>query len=189
MKKILFLLSAGCLLMACQPKEEFENPATTITGYEVAGEGFMPVGLTTISEMFTHDSICPSMLMIATQIHTYHYADGHTEVEDHGTFLHYSIDSIGAVYTDPVIYAADSASLFASAAFTPHNDSTLYAANIVVQLDEIGAPLSAIAYVLYPAQWATLRWERAESLSDSYGNSPRRFALPERVRQTMPLDH
>ena len=182
-KKMYLLLGAVCLLGACQPKEkEVEDPANIITSYEVEGDGFMPTGLTTISGMFERDSVCPSMMMIATQIYTYHFADGHSEVEDHGTFLHYSIEGIGAVYTDSVIYAADSLSIFSSAAFTPENDSLQYAANIVVQLDEVGAPISAIAYVLYPNQWATLRWERKKDDTPPDQEKRRRFAIPQTIQ-------
>lgn len=179
MKKLLFSLVAACTFGACHsPEEEVEDPATIITGYEVDGHGFMPTGPTLVSGIFGRDSVCESVMMIASEIYTFHYADGHSEEEDHGTFIDYTIDGVGQVFIDSVSFASDSLSVFGNGEFEPVGDSLAYTANIVVELKENHAPISAVCYVAHNGTWATLRWKREEPTPPDYSESPRRFALP-----------
>lgn len=175
------LLMLGGAIVSCSSKDDevMDDLSKTITGYEIEGSGFMPAGPTLVSGYFDHDSICSSIMMIASQIYTYHYADGHKEIEDHGTFLNYSIDGVGTIYVDSVSYAADSLSFFSPAEFTPMGDSLSYTANVVVKLNENGAPIKAIAYVAHNEKWATFNWTREETKLPDYWDAPRRFALPE----------
>lgn len=180
MRKIIVLLMSACLIIACQTKEEIEDPATTVTSIEIDAHGFMPTGPTIVSGIFEHDSTCESMMMIAEELYTYHYADGHTQVEDHGTFVHYTIDGVGLIHVDSVSYAADSMSVFGNGDYVPLGDSLAYTANIVIALNENHAPINAICYVAHNGKWATLRWKR-EEVTPVYWDCPRRFALPENM--------
>lgn len=186
MKKKLFLLLTACTFGACHsPEEDVEDPANIITSYEIDAHGFMPIGPTLVSGIFECDSVCESMMMIASEIYTYHYADGHSEVEDHGTFIDYTIDGVGQVFIDSVCYASDSMSVFGNGEYDPVDDSLAYTANIVVELKENHAPVSAICYVAHNGTWATLRWKREEPTTPGYWESPQRFALPRKKKGSM----
>ncbi len=158
-----------------------EDLSKIVTGYEIDGHGFMPSGQTKVSGYFDKDSVCESVVMIASQIYTYKFADGHTEIVDRGTFLNYSIDGVGTIYVDSVSYAADSLSLFSPAEFTPKGDTLAYTANVVVKLNQNGAPVKAIAYVAHKEKWATFTWTREEETKSDYWDAPRRFALPKEI--------
>lgn len=167
--------------MACQHhEEEIDDPATIVTSMEIDAHGFMPTGPTVVSGIFEHDSVCESVMMIASEIYTYHYADGHSKAEDHGTFVNYTIDGVGRVYVDSVSYASDSMSVFGNGEYEPVGDSLCYTANIVVELKENHAPVRAVCYVAHEGKWATLRWKREEAPSSPYWDAPRRLALPQK---------
>lgn len=174
MKKMLFLLLAMPLLMACRmEKEDVDDPAEIIINYEIDVHGFMPTGPTIVNGIFEHDSVCESMMMMASEVYTYHYADGHTKVEDHGTFVNYTVDGLGKVYVDSISYASDSMSVFGNGDYIPLGDSLCYTANIVVELNDNKAPIRATCYVAHEGKWATLRWQREENEHSKYWDCPR----------------
>lgn len=80
-------------------------------------------------------------------------------------------------------------SVFGNGEYEPVDDSLVYTANIVVELKENHAPVSAICYVAHNGTWATLRWKREELTTPEYWDSPRQFALPQKKRLSVWSDH
>ena len=158
MKKMLFMALAAMMLSgsfaACSndSEDDFtnrENEDELVDGYDYSEHGFFINGEIKVKDFFEIDSILTGWTKFTQRDASYRTKDGVDHVMTLGYGLVVKVGDFARVYSEDIIYNADSTAISCKGTFEFLNDSpTSYDATITATIDEKGKPHLVTCYVL-----------------------------------------